>query len=62
MDLTVFAFAFLDKGFILDVFVTSLTIIPRPGKKEIKLKNLIKHARAHLPFLVLFPKDIYTNK
>lgn len=46
MDLTVFAFAFLDKGFILDVFVTSLTIIPRPGKKRKSSEKPIKTCKS----------------
>lgn len=33
-DLTVFAFAFLDKCFIFDVLVASLTVKPSPEKKQ----------------------------
>lgn len=35
-DLTVFAFAFLDKSFVLDVLVAGLTVVPSSGNKITK--------------------------
>lgn len=34
-DLTVFAFALLDEGFILDVLVAGLTVEPSSGNKKL---------------------------
>lgn len=35
-DLTVFAFAFLDKSFVLDVFMAGFTVVPSSGNKITK--------------------------
>lgn len=38
-DLTIFAFAFLDKSFVLDVFVAGLTVVPSSGNNIMNMNT-----------------------